>query len=225
MARTRRLTKANYVYHVLNRGAKRESLFEKPSDYAAFEALLIEASKRVPMRILAYCFMPNHWHLLLWPLRDGDLTRFVKWLATTHACRWAHAHECVGNGAVYQSRFKSIPIEQGKHLLWTWRYVERNALRANLVCRAEDWQWCSLRKRLGTASPDWLHQGPISLPADWSEIVNLAQTNSELEEFRRRVRIGKPFGCDEWLAATSPTRGRPNLRKAKKEGLTPLPDA
>lgn len=225
MPRTRRLTKANYVYHVLNRGAKKGVLFEQPSDYVAFEELLIDAWKRVPMRILAYCLMPNHWHLLLWPLRDGDLSRFVKWLATTHACRWARAHECVGNGAVYQSRFKSIPIEHGPHLFWTWRYVERNALRANLVSKAEDWQWCSLRKRLSTPAPEWLDRGPIALPENWTEIVNLAQTNTELEEFRTRMKVGKPFGREEWLAATVKTRDRPNLRNSKKEGLTPLSDA
>ena len=154
MPRTRRLTQANYVYHVLNRGAKKGLLFEDPSDYADFEELLGEARERVPMRILAYCLMPNHWHLLLWPLTDGDLTRFVKWLSTTHACRWAHDHDCVGEGAVYQSRFKSIPIERGPHLVWAWRYVERNALRADLVSKAEDWPWCSLRKRMSASPPD-----------------------------------------------------------------------
>jgi putative transposase len=222
MSRARRLTKANYVYHVMNRGAKKELLFDEPSDYLAFEALLLEASQQVPMRILAYCLMPNHWHLLLWPVKDGDLTRFVKWLSTTHACRWARSHKCVGNGAVYQSRFKSIPIEQGPHLLWTWRYVERNALRAELVSKAEDWPWCSLRKRSNTPPPDWLDPGPIQLPENWLEIVNLAQTHNELEEFRKRMKVGAPFGCKEWLATTREHRGRPNLRNAKKEGQTPL---
>jgi hypothetical protein len=56
---------------------------------------------------------------------------------------------------------------------------------------AEDWQWCSLRKRMDTPAPDWLDHGPIPLPADWTEIVNLEQTNAELEEFRRRVKVGK----------------------------------
>jgi putative transposase len=222
MPRTPRLTKADYVYHVLNRGAKKALLFGNSADYLAFEGLLIEASKRFPVRILAYCLMPNHWHLLLSPTRDGDLSRFVKWLATTHACRWARAHECVGHGAVYQSRFKSIPIEQGPHLLWTWRYVERNALRANLVTKAEEWPWCSLKKRFSTPPTEWLDRGPIALPANWLEIVNMAQTNAELEEFRLRMKKGNPYGSDEWLATAAPTRGRPNLRKTKKEGLTLL---
>ena len=151
MARTKRFTLANYVYHVLNRGAKKALLFAQPSDYRAFQELLLTAKQRVPMRILAYCLMPNHWHLLLWPFGDGDLSRFMRWLTVTHASRWARAHECVGDGAVYQSRFKSIPIECGSHLFWAWRYVERNALRANLVSKAEDWRWCSLQRRIASA--------------------------------------------------------------------------
>jgi putative transposase len=107
-------------------------------------------------------------------------------------------------------------------LLWTWRYVERNALRAELVSKAEDWPWCSLRKRSNTPPPDWLDPGPIQLPENWLEIVNLAQTHNELEEFRKRMKVGAPFGCKEWLATTREHRGRPNLRNAKKEGQTPL---
>jgi REP-associated tyrosine transposase len=218
--RVRRLTKANYVYHVLNRGAKRGLLFANASDYCAFERLLGEAAKRVPIRILAYCLMPNHWHLLLWPLQDGDLSRYVKWLTTTHACRWVRDRECIGNGAVYQSRFKSIPIEKDSHLLWTWRYVERNAMRAELVSRAEDWPWSSLRKRMDTPRERWLDHGPVPLPPNWAEIVNVPQTNAEIERFRKRVKEGKPFGHDEWLPGET-VRGRPSLRKTKKEGLTP----
>ena len=220
MPRVRRLTKANYVYHVLNRGAKRGLLFANASDYRAFEELLGEAAKRVPIRILAYCLMPNHWHLLLWPLQDGDLSRYVKWLTTTHACRWARNRECIGNGAVYQSRFKSIPIEKGPHLLWTWRYVERNALRAELVSRAEDWEWSSLRRRMDTPTDQWLDHGPVPLPPNWAEIVNVPQTNAEIEQFRKRVKEGKPFGRNQWLPDGDTPRGRPNLRKTKKEGLT-----
>jgi putative transposase len=123
--------------------------------------------------------------------------------------------------AVYQSRFKSIPIEKGPHLLWTWRYVERNALRAELVARAEDWQWNSLRRRMETPAVQWLDCGPVPLPPNWAEIVNVPQTPAEIERFRKRVKEGKPFGREDWIPSGETLRGRPNLRKTKKEGLTP----
>src|SRR6266849_9213163 len=146
MPRRRRVAPGGYVYHVVNRAAGRLALFESSSDFAAFERLLREAQTRVAMQVIAYCLMPNHWHLLLWPALDGALTTFMHWLEGTHARRWALAHDAVGRGAVYQSRFKSIPVQTDHHLLTVWRYVERNPLRANLVSSAADWAWSSLSK-------------------------------------------------------------------------------
>jgi len=84
MGRALRVTPGDTVYHVLNRANGRQALFDDGGDYAAFERVLAEAQQRVPMRLLAYCLMPNHWHLVLWPLRDGDLSRFMAWLTLTH---------------------------------------------------------------------------------------------------------------------------------------------
>jgi putative transposase len=215
MPRRRRFSEAGHVYHVLNRATQRLVLFESPGDYRAFEQLLLKARGRVGMRILAYCLMPNHWHLLLWPLRTNDLSHFVQWLTSTHASRWNEAHDTVGRGAVYQSRFKSIPVQHGNHLWWAWRYVERNALRANLVRRAEDWSWGSLHKRL--TQHEWLDPGPVTLPADWTEWVNIPQTVEETGAFRRCVANGTPYGSDGWLGnAWRRRRGRPDLRKTLK---------
>ena len=75
------------IYHVWNRDNGRQVIFEKTGDYDAFELVLAEAHTQVPMRTLAYCVMPTHWHLVLWPRRDGDLSRFMAWLALTHAPR------------------------------------------------------------------------------------------------------------------------------------------
>jgi len=72
------------------------------------------------------CLMSNHWHLALWPERDGQLTAFMRWLTLAHAQRWKHAHNAVGHGHLYQGRFKSFPIEADTHLLTVLRYVERN---------------------------------------------------------------------------------------------------
>src|SRR5438445_3769694 len=99
MPRKRRMTAAHHVYHVVNRGAKKARLFEHAGDYQAFERLLRAARNRCNMRILAYCLMPNHWHLLLWPRRDRDLSMFVHWLGTTHATRWNRKNGTISCGA------------------------------------------------------------------------------------------------------------------------------
>jgi putative transposase len=144
MGRPLRAAPGELVYHVLNRANGRQRLFEHDGDYAAFERVLHEARERVAMRLLAYCVMPNHWHLVLWPYRDGDLSRFLGWLTLTHTQRWHAYRQTVGTGHLYQGRFKSFVVQTDDHLLSVCRYVERNAVRAGLVERAEAWRWSSL---------------------------------------------------------------------------------
>ena len=195
MPRKPRIAVGGQLYHVLNRAAGKRRLFEAPGDYSAFEQVIREAHERTAMRILAYCVMPNHWHFLLWPSRDGDLQRFVQWLTATHARRWNRARQGVGCGAVYQSRFKSIPVISQAQFLRVWRYVERNALRANLVTRAEEWKWGSLWHR--SRQSDLLTHGPVPLPTNWVELVNEPQTEAELHDVREHLETETPLGDGE----------------------------
>src|SRR6266850_1096513 len=96
------------------------------------------------MRVLAYCVMPNHWHLVLWPRADGDFSHYVGWLTLTHTQRWHAYQHTVGTGHLYQGRFKSFPVQTDEHVLTVCRYVERNPVRAGLVPQAEHWRWGSL---------------------------------------------------------------------------------
>jgi hypothetical protein len=91
---------------------------QKDGDYDAFGRIAAATLAHVPsMRLLAYCLMPNHWHLLLWPRRDGQLAAFVHWLTLTHTQRWhAHYHD-VGSGHLYQGRYQSFPVQRGRALL------------------------------------------------------------------------------------------------------------
>jgi putative transposase len=133
------------VYHGLNRANFRSPLFKKPGHYEDFLGLVEESLSFVPMRILAYCLMPNHWHLVLYPRADGDLSKFMQRITLTHTQRYHAQARTVGYGHLYQGRYKSLPVEQDNHFLALVRYVERNAQRAALVKKAEDWPWSSLR--------------------------------------------------------------------------------
>jgi REP-associated tyrosine transposase len=217
------------VFHILNRANARATILEKPEDYAAFERVLKEALDRVEMRVLAYCLMPNHWHLVLWPRRDGDLSKFMGWLTLTHTQRWHAHHHTVGTGHLYQGRFKSFPVQDDEHFLMVCRYVERNALRANLVRRAEDWLWTSLWHRLqrNEFAHAVLSEWPVPYPRQWRQHVNQPQTDAELEALRRSVNRGSPFGEAHWtkrivkrlgLEVTIRPRGRPKLASGAKNG-------
>src|SRR2546428_13939206 len=129
MPRRKRVATGGLVFHVLNRAVARDKIFWKPRYYEAFQAVLQEVHDWVPMRLLAYCVMPNHWHLVLWPRGEGDLSRFMSWLTLTHSQRWHAFHQSVGTGHLYQGRFKSFVVQADDHLLTVCRYVERNALR------------------------------------------------------------------------------------------------
>ncbi len=137
MPRNPRVAPPGFAYHVLNRAVGHARLFRSKKDYAAFERVLGEARERFATPLLAWCVMPNHWHLVLWPQKVGELSEFMRWLTVTHTQRWHASHRTSGTGPLYQGRFKSFPIEQDDHLLTVVRYVERNALRASLVTRAK----------------------------------------------------------------------------------------
>lgn len=211
MGRPLRAASGDFIYHVLNRANARMSLFETDGDYRAFERVLVQACERVAMRLLSYCVMPNHWHLVVWPRQDGDLSRFMNWLTLTHTQRWHQHRQSVGEGHVYQGRFKSFPVETNEYLVTVCRYVERNPVRAGLVDRAEQWRWSSAS--MVASVP--VHAWPIERPIDW---LNEKETSGQVEEVRRSVTKGQPFGSPLWveqmvtrwnLGATLRGRGRP----------------
>lgn len=202
MSRHARHAPAGFVYHVLNRAVARLPLFQKSSDYAAFERVLAEALREHPTRILAYCIMPNHWHFVLWPQADGELSAFLRWLTHTHAMRWHTHYQTGGTGHVYQGRFKSFPVEEDEHLYTVLRYVERNPLRAGLVARAEQWRWSSLWRRQ-SGDTAILRPWPVPEPPGWVGLVNEPQTEAELVALRQSVARGSPYGSGEWAERTA----------------------
>jgi putative transposase len=204
------------VYHVLNRGNVQAEVFHDADDYAAMLRIMEEACERLPMRVLSYCLMPNHFHFVLWPRHDGDLSSWMQWLTTCHVRRY-HNHYG-GSGHVWQGRFKAFPIQQDEHLLTVLRYVERNPLRAKLVKRAEAWPWSSLKLRAKDAGASIVSPGPVPLSRLWLAQVNQAQTEAEVAAVRNSIARGAPFGSERWqklaarrldLTHTLNPRGRP----------------
>jgi putative transposase len=235
MARKPRFAPGNLAYHVMNRTWPGNTLFEKDADYQAFERVLLEAIDREKdIRLCGYCLMPNHFHLVLFPAKNGQLSRFMQWLTMTHTQRW-HAHRHTGGrGHLYQSRFKSFPIQQDAHFLTVCRYVERNPLRAKLVKSAEKWQWSSLWQRqhespLAKKLADW----PVKMPRDWLLRVNRAQDEKELLALRQSRDRGRPYGDIEWTHQTArrlniesalravgrPKKGKGKEKKRNEKGL------
>jgi putative transposase len=209
MPRPPRADEAGGLYHALNRGNARAEIFRKDADYEAFERILAEGLERCDVQLFAFQLMPNHWHLVLRPGQRGEMSRFLKWVTATHTMRY-HAHyHTSGAGHVYQGRFKSFPIQSDEHFLTVCRYVERNAVRANLVKRAEDWRFGSLWRwrRKGEPDPALLSPWPLPRPPRWVERVNQPLTPGELEAVRKSIQRGRPFGDSDWVASSAKRLG------------------
>jgi putative transposase len=227
MPRPPRADEAGGLYHALNRGNLRATIFHKEADYHAFERILHEALQIHQVELFSYQLMPNHYHLVLRPLVDGEMSRFMGWVGGTHTMRY-HAHyQTSGMGHVYQQRYKSFPIQDDDHFHVVCRYVERNAVRAGLVARAEDWRFGSLWRWLQATEPDpkLLSAWPFPRLPRWLERVNSPLSEQELAACRLSAQRGKPLGSDEWvetiarrlnLESTMRPRGRKRVRFPEK---------
>lgn len=201
MARTARAAVGGVCYHVLNRANDRRAVFRVPADFACFMKLVGGAGERHAVDVLAYCLMPNHFHFVLRPKESGSLGRWMHWLMTSHV-RWQQRHyESIGH--IWQGRFKAFPVQDDAHLLDVMRYVERNALRAGLVARAEDWPWGSLQERTSRAGRRLLAESPHELPPSWRATVNGPESDKRLGVLRECVASGRPFGAEIWARETA----------------------
>lgn len=223
MPRSPRADEAGGLYHALNRANLGAKIFRKTGDFVAFENVLHEALQLYKVELYAYQIMGTHWHLMLRPLVDGEMGRFCKWICGTHTMRHNAHYHMTGKGHLYQGRFKSFPIQDDEHFFVGCRYVERNALRAELVSRAEDWRWGSLWRWLQNPEPEpkLLSPWPIPRLPNWVDRVNEPLTDGELKAIRNCAQRGAPLGDEGWIEAiarrldlesTMRPRGRPRVR-------------
>ena len=204
MPRALRVDEPDLIYHVLNRGNGRMMLFHKDADFVAFQRVLAEGLSRYPVDLLTYCLMGNHWHLVLRPREAGAMGGLMRWVGVTHVRRHHEHYHTRGGGHLYQGRYKSFPIEADEHLLQVCRYVEANPLRANLVERAEVWQWSGLYDRRHRIAPVPLSTWPVEVPRNWMSIVNESMDEGDVQALRKQhIARGQPLGSAEWVKSTA----------------------
>ena len=191
----------------MNRGARRLRLFDDDEDYRVFAGCVTEALELVAADLYAFCVMPNHFHLIVRPRGDVDLTHFMRLMTLRHSKRWHRRRGSRGTGCVYQGRFRAFPIETERYFFAACRYVEANPLRANLVPRAEDWPWSSLHQRVKNCHLLRLSTWPILPPDDWTDTVNAASDPGETRRLRRSSRSNLPLGSEAWMIATATLLG------------------
>ena len=199
MPRHRRVSPNGHVQHVLNRGDHRETLFFEPRDFQAFLTVVAEAAQRLAMRILAYCIMRNHFHLVVWPLQGEHLPMFMQVLMNLHIQRYLRHHRPASPGHIYQGRYTNSIVQSDHHLLRVLRYVEANARSAGLVLRAEDYEWSSASPFARDPGRPELTEGPVAKPADWLTYVNSRQSRREASAISQSAGRGAPYGAPSWV--------------------------
>jgi putative transposase len=157
MARPLRFAPAGIPLHVRSRGNQRQDVFADNADRLRYLELLARHCQEYDVKILGYCLMTNHVHLVLQPSSDDGLSRAMQRLNSEHAqavqCRLGRS------GHLWQGRFKGTPMDE--NYLWTaLRYVELNPVRAGMVSRTHEWPWSSAAAHLGLGHwPVWLDRG------------------------------------------------------------------
>jgi REP-associated tyrosine transposase len=206
-----------YVYHVINRGNDRTTVFHDEEDYATFISLLAAAKTRHQVKVLGFCLLSNHFHIVLEPLNLSSLSGLMHWWLTSHVQQHRRRH--CGSGHIWQGRFKSFPIQQDRHLLMVLRYVMLNPVRAGLVARPDQWPWSSLH--FAPLLDPW----PIPTPSSYHEWLEEPLLEHELLALRTSVNRQAPFGAPPWqvrvaedlhLESTLRPRGRPRLRSENR---------
>jgi putative transposase len=193
------------IYHVINRGNNRQTVFEHEGDYLAFLKAIADLKERRPFDLYGYCLMSNHIHLLIRP-RKESISRIVQSLLVSHTQRYHRFHR--SGGHVWQGRFKSPVIQDDDHLLTVLRYIEANPLRAKMVERAGEYPWSSFACHgegrdglLLDAVPPY--EGLAAYPAvrqrRWLAYVHQSPEEAELAAIRRSSATGLPFGQTAWV--------------------------
>lgn len=196
MPRIARALSDNGYYHLINRGNGRQQIFHKEGDFRAFVELMQTARSQYPVKILAWCLMPNHFHLLVQPEIAECLNKFMQWLMTSHVRRY-HQHYRT-SGHVWQGRYKSFAVQDNDHLITVVRYIEANAVRAGLSASAAQWPWSSHASRIAYSEGMQADTLPITLPDDWAAYVDTPLTDSEIEKLRNSVNRQAPYGKEDW---------------------------
>jgi REP element-mobilizing transposase RayT len=159
MSRPLRIEYPEAWYHVMNRGRRRENIFEDDGDYRLFLEVLKDTAKMWNLKVSAYCLMSNHYHLLV-QTPDGNLSRCMRHLNGVYTQRYNRKHGL--DGQLFRGRYKSVLVEEDHYLLELLRYIHRNPVAAGMVEGLADYDWSSHQGYLsGKQGWNWLHRDPL----------------------------------------------------------------
>jgi putative transposase len=185
------------VRHIWCRGNRKHAIFSDDYDREHYLALLAKVAKKLEWRVVAYCLMTNHVHLLI-EVPAFTIAKGMQILNGEYAQYINRRHGYVGH--LWQGRYSASRVDDESYCLQLDRYIVNNPVRARMVDEAADWQWSSFRAALGKVAP------PAYLDTEWT-----------LKQFARRLDHARTLYRDFVDAAR--TADRPPVPKPR--GQTP----
>jgi putative transposase len=213
MARLARIVVPDYPHHVTQRGNRREPIFFEAGDREIYRDLLAEHCSKWSVAVWAYCFMPNHVHLILTP---RDSTGLARALGDAHR-RYTTFINARGrwHGHLFQNRFASVAMDE-RHLIAAVRYVSLNPVRARLVLRAAEWPWSSVRAHLAGRDDELVVVAPVlsRVPDFAAFLAPDTEDERSFASIRAAEGTGRPLGNAQFIEELERILGRRIARRA-----------
>ena len=198
MPRIARAVATEFPHHIVQRGNNRENVFLSPEDREKYRFLLKKYSVKWESPIIAYCFMTNHIHLLVRPIKEGSLHKMMQGVTL---CYTQHFNKTYGRtGRLWESRFHSCPVQEERYLWAVARYIEQNPVRAMITEYAEDYPYSSAKAHVLGAKDVLLNEElfPYDLRQDYVSLLRSDIPESDLTAIRYTTRTGRPFGGESF---------------------------
>ncbi len=217
MPRQARIVRANYPHHIVQRGHNKQHVFTCDIDYRFYLKNLRKWKGELGCKVLAYCLMSNHVHLVIDPgACTSTLAALMKRVAGSQTLFFNTRFN--RSGSLWEGRYRSTPIDNDRYLIACCRYVELNPVRAGIIKDPIEYRWSSYRSKIGLDTIDWLDLDPFYL--------DLGKTPEE-REAGYRIWLRQTFVEEEqeFLRRSMPRRpGRPKKEKkgTGKKGTVPI---
>ena len=205
MARRPRLCPPGFPVHVVHRGNNRRFIFAAETDRQAYANWLREGGEKFAVDIHAWVFMTNHVHLLVTPRAPESVSRCMQFLGRYYVRYFNRRYR--RSGTLFEGRFRSSIVEDGRYFLACQRYIELNSVRAGMAADPADYPWSSYaahglgrQPRMWTPHAEYLALGetPATRRAIYRRLVADGLSEAAVENVRKALNTGLAFGSDRF---------------------------
>lgn len=230
MARLPRYVIPGQPQHIIQRGNNRQVIFAAEADYQFFRDALVEASIKHGLLIHAYVWMTNHIHLLATPQFDDSISKVFQSVGRRYVQYFNFTYK--RSGTLWEGRYRATVVDSEQYLLTLMRYIEMNAVRANMAAHPRDYPWSSYGfNALGETgkNADWLTphleykrlgRDAVERQRAYRQLFRAAVSNADLTAIRESTHKGWALGSERFKAkierltqrrTTSKGVGRPRM--------------